>query len=260
MAIGSASPYEGEQQAEIRGREVATGRPKTVMLTPMEVRDALEDNVANIVETAAECLGEAAPELAQDIMFEGIHLTGGGALLRGMTQRLAERDRGAGAPGGHAARVRGAGRGDLPAVLRPAEAAVHPGRLSGPRRRAGRRPRVAVGRVVEQLLGRLAHLPVTVGRRPAQGRFDARVVEAGQRDGGAPAHRGPVLERGEHGVEPRRVADGAERGDRRLAAAGVVVPGRQRDERRGRRVDAGARRRTRRRRRPRADRGRPGPR
>ncbi len=89
MAIGSASPYEGEQQAEIRGREVATGRPKTVVLTPMEVRDALAENVASIVETAAECLGEAAPELAQDIIFEGIHLTGGGALLRGMTQRLA---------------------------------------------------------------------------------------------------------------------------------------------------------------------------
>ena len=46
--------------------------------------------MANIVETAAICLGEAAPELAQDIMFEGIHLTGGGALLRGMTQRLAD--------------------------------------------------------------------------------------------------------------------------------------------------------------------------
>ena len=46
MAIGSASPYEGEQQAEIRGREVATGRPKTVVLSPLEVRGALEDNVA----------------------------------------------------------------------------------------------------------------------------------------------------------------------------------------------------------------------
>ena len=41
MAIGSASPYEGEQQAEIRGREVATGRPKTVILSPLEVRGAL---------------------------------------------------------------------------------------------------------------------------------------------------------------------------------------------------------------------------
>ena len=54
------------------------------------MRGALEDNVASIVEAAAECLGEAPPELAQDIMFEGIHLTGGGALLRGMTQRLAD--------------------------------------------------------------------------------------------------------------------------------------------------------------------------
>jgi rod shape-determining protein MreB len=90
MAIGSASPYGGEQQAEIRGREVATGRPKTVILSPLEVRGALEDNVASIVEAAAECLGEAPPELAQDIMFEGVHLTGGGALLRGMTQRLAD--------------------------------------------------------------------------------------------------------------------------------------------------------------------------
>ena len=54
MAIGSASPYEGEQQAEIRGREVATGRPKTVVLTPSEVRHALEDNVDSIVEAAVD--------------------------------------------------------------------------------------------------------------------------------------------------------------------------------------------------------------
>jgi len=90
LAIGSASPYEGEQQAEIRGREVATGMPKTVVLSPLEVRGALEDNVTSIVQTAADCLGEAPPELAQDIIFQGIHLTGGGALLRGMTQRLAD--------------------------------------------------------------------------------------------------------------------------------------------------------------------------
>ena len=56
LAIGSASPYAGEQQAEIRGREVATGRPKTVVLSPLEIRGALEDNVASIVETAANCL------------------------------------------------------------------------------------------------------------------------------------------------------------------------------------------------------------
>jgi rod shape-determining protein MreB len=90
LAIGSAAPHDNEQQAEIRGREVATGRPKTVLLSPLEVRGALEDNVASIVAAAVACLGEAPPELAQDIIFQGIHLTGGGALLRGMTQRLAD--------------------------------------------------------------------------------------------------------------------------------------------------------------------------
>jgi rod shape-determining protein MreB len=89
-AIGSAFPYPGEQQAEIRGREVATGRPKTVLLSPEEVRGALEENVASVIAAAATCLGDAPPELAQDIMFQGIHLTGGGALLRGVTQRLAD--------------------------------------------------------------------------------------------------------------------------------------------------------------------------
>jgi rod shape-determining protein MreB len=89
-AIGSAFAYPGEQGAEIRGREVATGRPKIVVLSPEEVRSALEENVTQVIAAATTCLGEAAPELAQDIMFQGVHLTGGGALLRGMTQRLAD--------------------------------------------------------------------------------------------------------------------------------------------------------------------------
>lgn len=90
MAIGSAYPYEGEQSVEIRGREVATGLPKPVVLSPEEVRSACEDHVRPIIEYAATCLSQAPPELAQDIIFEGIHLVGGGALLRGMTQRLAD--------------------------------------------------------------------------------------------------------------------------------------------------------------------------
>jgi rod shape-determining protein MreB and related proteins len=89
-AIGSAFSYPGEQGAEIRGREVATGRPKVVVLSPEEVRAALEENVAQVIAAAATCLGEAPPELAQDIMFQGVHLTGGGSLLRGVTQRLAD--------------------------------------------------------------------------------------------------------------------------------------------------------------------------
>jgi rod shape-determining protein MreB len=90
LAIGSAYPYADEQPAEIRGREITTGIPKAVLLTPGEVRNAMEEHVAQVMDAAVNCLGEAPPELAQDIIFEGIHLVGGGALLRGITQRLAD--------------------------------------------------------------------------------------------------------------------------------------------------------------------------
>jgi rod shape-determining protein MreB len=90
LAIGSAHSYEGEQHAEVRGREIVSGMPKTVVLSPAEVRGAVEEQVAQIVDSAASCLGDAPPELAQDIIFQGVHLVGGGSLLRGMPQRLAD--------------------------------------------------------------------------------------------------------------------------------------------------------------------------
>ncbi len=89
LAIGSAAPYSGEVKAEVRGRELMTGMPKTVVLSPGELRGAVEDQVRQIITAAVECLGAAPPELAQDIIFQGIHLVGGGALLRGMARRLA---------------------------------------------------------------------------------------------------------------------------------------------------------------------------
>jgi len=89
LAIGSAAPYSGEVKAEVRGRELMTGMPKTVVLSPGELRGAVEDQVRQIITAAVNCLGAAPPELAQDIIFEGIHLVGGGALLRGMARRLA---------------------------------------------------------------------------------------------------------------------------------------------------------------------------
>jgi len=61
--------------------------PKLIVLSPAEVRGAVEEHVAQIVDAAVTCLGNAPPELAQDIIFEGIHLVGGGSMLRGMTQR-----------------------------------------------------------------------------------------------------------------------------------------------------------------------------
>jgi rod shape-determining protein MreB len=89
LAIGSAAPYNDEVKAEVRGRELMTGMPKTVVLTPGELRGAVEDQVRQIITAAVNCLGAAPPELAQDIIFQGIHLVGGGALLRGMARRLA---------------------------------------------------------------------------------------------------------------------------------------------------------------------------
>jgi rod shape-determining protein MreB len=90
MAIGSAAPYSDEVKAEVRGRELMTGMPKTVVLSPSELRSAIEDQVHLIIDAAVQCLGEAPPELAQDIMFQGVHLVGGGALLRGLARRLAD--------------------------------------------------------------------------------------------------------------------------------------------------------------------------
>jgi rod shape-determining protein MreB len=90
LAIGSAAPVADEVKAEVRGRELLTGMPKTVVLSPEEVRQAAEDQVTQIVRAAVDCLGDAAPDLAQDILWHGIHLVGGGALLRGLGARLAD--------------------------------------------------------------------------------------------------------------------------------------------------------------------------
>ncbi len=89
LAIGSAAPYGDEMYAEVRGREVMSGMPRVVKLSPEEVRGAIEEQIRQIVSAAVECLGEAPPELAQDIIFQGIHLVGGGSLLRGLAKRLA---------------------------------------------------------------------------------------------------------------------------------------------------------------------------
>lgn len=90
LAIGSASASQDGPDAEVRGREVSTGLPRTVVLSSSEVRESVEEQITQICAAAATCLAEAPPELAQDIIFEGIHLVGGGALLRGMGQRLAD--------------------------------------------------------------------------------------------------------------------------------------------------------------------------
>ena len=90
VSIGSAWGKSEELKAEVRGRDLMAGLPKTVILTPAEVRVAIEEQVSAIVESVVQCLGQAPPELAQDLILQGIHLVGGGGLLSGLDQRLAE--------------------------------------------------------------------------------------------------------------------------------------------------------------------------
>jgi rod shape-determining protein MreB and related proteins len=90
VAIGSAWALPGEVKAEVRGRDLTTGLPKTVILSPEEVRDAIDDELNAICDAVTTCLGLAPPELAQDLSHQGIHLVGGGGLLRGLDTRLAQ--------------------------------------------------------------------------------------------------------------------------------------------------------------------------
>jgi rod shape-determining protein MreB len=88
IAMGSAFPTDEEFRAEVRGRELMSGLPKTVVLEPEEIRGALEEPITTIIDSIVACLGEAPPDLAQDLIVNGIHMVGGGALLRGLRERL----------------------------------------------------------------------------------------------------------------------------------------------------------------------------
>jgi rod shape-determining protein MreB and related proteins len=89
IAIGSAYPQPDEQKFEVRGRELATGLPKVVLVTAAEIREALEEPVGQIVQAVLETLADAPPELANDVLDKGIFLTGGASLLRGLDARIA---------------------------------------------------------------------------------------------------------------------------------------------------------------------------
>jgi rod shape-determining protein MreB len=88
MSLGSAWPLEQELAAELRGRDLVSGLPKTVVTTTEEIREALEEPVTAIVDAVKVTLDTTPPELAADVMERGIVLTGGGALLLGMRERL----------------------------------------------------------------------------------------------------------------------------------------------------------------------------
>jgi rod shape-determining protein MreB and related proteins len=88
LEVGSAFQLRDEVQAEVRGRDMLTGLPKTVVLSSDEVRHALEETVTQIIDAIRSTLDKTPPELAADIMDRGIVLAGGGALLTGLDERL----------------------------------------------------------------------------------------------------------------------------------------------------------------------------
>lgn len=87
--IGSAMPMPNLIDAEVRGRDLVSGLPKTIVLTATEIREAIDPVVTQMVDSVIRCLGAAPPELAQDFLKRGMYLVGGGALLTGMGERIA---------------------------------------------------------------------------------------------------------------------------------------------------------------------------
>lgn len=88
IGLGSAFPLPDEPHAEIRGRDLVTGLPKVIIVSAEEIRRAIEEPVHAIVDSVKATLDKTPPELAADIMDKGIVLTGGGALLKGLDERL----------------------------------------------------------------------------------------------------------------------------------------------------------------------------
>jgi len=92
-AAGSAAPLVPEETIEMRGRDLATGLPKAVEVSTVEIRDALAGSISAIVEAVRSSIEITPPELIADLMQHGIALAGGGALLRGLDRRLMQETR-----------------------------------------------------------------------------------------------------------------------------------------------------------------------
>ena len=88
MAIGSAHKLREESDARIRGRDLVSGLPTDLMISPVEVREAIEDQVMKIIGAIKGTLDETPPDLVSDLSRNGIVLAGGGALLLGLPERL----------------------------------------------------------------------------------------------------------------------------------------------------------------------------
>jgi rod shape-determining protein MreB and related proteins len=90
IELGSAYPLSKEKEMVVRGRELASGLPKSMKISSVEVREALTETISQIINEVQEVLEETPPELLSDILERGILITGGGALIRGFDKRLSD--------------------------------------------------------------------------------------------------------------------------------------------------------------------------
>ena len=90
ISIGSAFPRSKEDKAELRGRDLATGLPKNVVITSEEIREAINEQIRGILTATIECIGQSPPDLVQDVLTNGITLTGGGGMLSGLDMLLSQ--------------------------------------------------------------------------------------------------------------------------------------------------------------------------
>lgn len=88
--VGSACPFGDEREMEVKGRDIITGIPKTVMAHSSEIREAIQEPITSIVNAVRTALEKTPPELASDIVERGIIMTGGGAQLKGLDLLLRE--------------------------------------------------------------------------------------------------------------------------------------------------------------------------
>jgi rod shape-determining protein MreB len=90
IAIGSVYRRRDSQEATIRGRDLITGLPKEVVITDADIREAIGESIALLVDSIKEVLESTPPEVVSDVMHKGIIVTGGGSLIQGLEELLSE--------------------------------------------------------------------------------------------------------------------------------------------------------------------------
>lgn len=88
MTIGSVLPARASLEMSVKGRDLVTGLPKEIVITDTDIREALSQSVESLVETIKEVLESTPPEILSDIMYRGLYLSGGGALIKGLAELI----------------------------------------------------------------------------------------------------------------------------------------------------------------------------